>query len=301
MKHIFIVNPVSGHQEALQWIPWIETYFKDRPTDFAIHVTQFPGHATQLAAQYHLEDDVTLYSCGGDGTANEVVNGLAPGIAMAILPSGTGNDFFRMAELSHLSHHDLLIQTIEGKEVKVDIGIANGKRFLDSATMGFDADVGIEANRMARNKWIPSKLVYLSAVLKILTHRQTHAFIMDFNQQTLSQEVLIVAVMNGRFYGGGFLPTPMATIQDGLFDVCVIENTSLANILRLLPKYMKGTHIHEPIVRFYNTDAIKIQATQAIHVQTDGEIQKTASLDIRLLKQGLKLRVPMASVLKETP
>lgn len=300
MKHIFIINPVSGHQDALKLIPWIESYFSTHPLNHEIHITQYPGHATLIAQQYHVEDDVTLYACGGDGTANEVLNGCAPGVAMAIIPSGTGNDFFRMISSKKTDLKRILIDTIEGKEVWVDHGTANQKAYMDSSTLGFDADVGVEANRIARFKWIPSKLVYLTAVFKILAKRSPKEVVIDMNNTTLKTNALIVAVMNGQFYGGGFLPTPMASIQDGNLDVCVIQDTDLKNILRLLPKYMKGTHIDEPIVSFYKTQAIRIQCKEPVNIQTDGEVTQNTILDVRIEKQALKMRVPRSSTLVES-
>jgi len=298
MKHIFVINPVSGHQNAVELIPIIEAYFKDRQNEFEIKVTQYPKHATEIAASYHVSDEVIVYACGGDGTANEVLNGLAPDIPMAIIPSGTGNDFYRMFSLKSKDPKQLLIETIEGKNSCVDCGIASGKRFLNCSTMGFDADVGAEADRLARQKWLPSSFVYLTAVLKILTQRKALDMTLDFNGQTLKVKALIVAVMNGRFYGGGFIPTPMANIQDGVFDLCVIEDTSLVNILTLLPKYMKGTHINESIVRFYKTSAIRIRCQGGASIQTDGELTQLEDLDIRMLAKGLKIRVPLSSSLE---
>lgn len=300
MKHIFVINPISGHQNALELIPIIEEYFKDKPNDFDIKITQYPKHATEIAATYHVSDDVILYACGGDGTANEVLNGLGPDIPMAIIPSGTGNDFYRMFGLQSKDPKQLLIQTIEGKMCYVDCGIASGKRFLNCSTMGFDADVGYEADRLARQKWMPSSLVYLTAVLKILTRRKVLDMTLDFNGQTLKVKALIVAVMNGQFYGGGFIPTPMANIQDGVFDLCIIEDTYLLNILKLLPKYMKGTHTQESIVKFYKTSAVRIRCIGGASIQTDGEISRLEDLDIRMLAKGLKVRVPHTSTLEES-
>lgn len=299
MKHIFVINPVSGHGMANKLLPMIEDYFKDRPNDYTIHMTQYPGHATELASQYTSQDDVTVYSCGGDGTNHEILNGLNPGVTMAIIPSGSGNDFSRMFGMKEIDAKQWLIQTIEGKVCRCDCGEADGRRFLNCATLGFDADVASLASDMARTSKIPSKLIYLVAVFKILSKRHAIDATMEFNGQILKEQSLILALMNGRFYGGGFLPTPMADIQDGALDLCVVKNTSLPNILRLLPKYMKGTHINEPIVSFHKTDSIQITCSNEVNYEVDGEIGQTRSLNIRLIKGGLDLRVPKSSTLKE--
>ena len=99
MKHIFIINPTSGKHHAIQLIPVIENYFKTHSEAFSIIRTERPGHATEIARRFKAEDDVTLYVLSGDGTANEVHNGLTPKVPMAIIPVGSGNDFFRMLEV----------------------------------------------------------------------------------------------------------------------------------------------------------------------------------------------------------
>lgn len=299
MKHIFIINPISGHHNAIELIPSIEEYFKDRPHDFAIHLTQYPKHATQLAAQYSVDDDVTIYSCGGDGTIHEIVNGLAIGVPLAILPVGTGNDFFTMLDTKLNSIKELLVDTIEGKEVWVDAGRCNNSKFANVVSIGFDADIGYDANKLSRIKMLPSRFVYLTSVFKNLGRRKVRRLTLEFDNKTMTKDLLLVAIMNSRRYGGGFTPTPMADIQDGLFDICIIRNTSLLTLLRLLPKYVNGTHLDADIVEIYHTNAIRVSCDELVNVQSDGEVSKEKAIDVMLLNKGLKLRVPLDSKLKE--
>jgi diacylglycerol kinase family enzyme len=95
MKHIFIINPISGTKKFNQYMDYIEETMKDRKLEYEIILTQYEKHASTLASKYDENDDVTLYVFGGDGTVHEVINGIKPNIPLAIIPVGTGNDFYR--------------------------------------------------------------------------------------------------------------------------------------------------------------------------------------------------------------
>lgn len=299
MKHIFIINPISGHQDALDLIPSIESYFKDRPHDYTIHLTQYPKHATELANQYHNSDDVAIYACGGDGTINEVYSGLAPGVSMGVIPVGTGNDVFRMIGAKEVKLKDILKETIEGKELFIDGGMSNHGGFVEALSMGFDADVAYDANSISRNKWIPNKFVYMMAVFKNIVARKTYHMTIDIDGKTIKEKLLLITVMNGKDYGGGFTPTPQADMQDGYLDICIIQNANLAKILDALPKYQKGTHLDLDIVRFYKAKNLKISCDTEVHIQRDGESSVVKELNISVVEKGIKLRVPHSSTLKE--
>jgi diacylglycerol kinase (ATP) len=297
MKHIFIINPYSGTHTGVSLVPIIEDYFTNHPADYIIHQTLYHKHAYELAQKYS-EEDVTFYVIGGDGTTNEVLNGMSSRHTLAIIPSGTGNDFYRMLQIPKMSVEQLVAQTVEGKVVTVDYGMANQLRFINCFSMGFDADIGIMADRLKKKYPVLTPFVYGIATFSMLLKRQNRPLTLDFGTRRLETNSLMVAVMNGQFYGGGFAPTPMASIQDGELDVCVVENTFLLNVLRLLPKYMKGTHIKERVVRFYKIKQMSLEGEFEMNAQTDGEGMVTQKIEFAIVSKGLKLRVPLASKLK---
>jgi diacylglycerol kinase (ATP) len=297
MKHIFIVNPVSGHGKSKQIIPWIHSYFQENPGQYEVLMTQSHGHATELTHQYSQADDVCVYACGGDGTVNEVLNGLQDGVTMALIPTGTGNDFTRMFEYPKWKLKQILYKTIEGKEVMVDYGLIDDRRFMNCATMGFDADINLKAEKLGKKLPIPSKLVYIASIFPSLKERKPMNLTLTIDE-TYTFTSLLTAVMNGRFYGGGFLPTPKATCQDGLFDICVVKNPPLSTILLLLPKYMKGTHTKHPMVVFFKGKKLRIQAERVMNVQIDGEVSQSSDIHLEIVHKGAKVRVPQASVLQ---
>ncbi len=297
MKHIFIINPYSGTHTGVSLVPTIEAYFNDHPGDYIIHQTLYHKHAYELAQKYS-DEDVTFYVVGGDGTTNEVLNGMTDKQALAIIPSGTGNDFYRMLQIPKMTIEHLLAQTIEGREVRVDYGVANKLRFINCFSMGFDADIGIMADRLKKKYPVLTPFVYALATFSMLLKRQNRPLVLNFGKQKLETNSLMVAVMNGQFYGGGFVPTPMASIQDGELDVCVVENTFLLNVLRLLPKYMKGTHTKERVVRFYKVKEMRLEGVFEMNAQTDGEGMLAQKIDFAIVSKGLRLRVPQVSTLQ---
>lgn len=299
MRHIFIINPMSGNQHAANYIPLIEDYFKSHPTDYEILLTQYPGHATELARNYTEKDNVCVYSLSGDGTANEVLNGLHEGVSLAIIPLGTGNDFTRMFQIPEMPIEKLIIETIEGKECLVDYGMSNQRKFLNCSTMGLDADIGILAHELKVKYPFIKSLSYVFAIFPLLLKRKPLKFTITFEDKVLHVQSLLTAVMNGQNYGGGFTPTPMASIQDGYLDLCVINDTGLARILTLLPKYKVGKHIHEDIVTFYKVKHFHLLSEETINTQCDGEVYPEKEIEFKIMEKGLRLRVPKRSLLEE--
>jgi len=299
MKFVFIVNPTSGKGKALTFVDMIHTVCKDQGILYDVIMTEYKGHATEIAKKYTLSDDVVLVSVGGDGTIHEVLNGLADKVKMAILPAGTGNDTFRMLA-THLSDpKEILIETLKGKFVSIDVGLANQRRFINCATMGMDADVNELAETIGKKLPIPRTLVYIVSALIVVMKPRYIDLTLDINGQTIKQKSILVAVMNGKWYGGGFTPAPAAQLQDGLFDVYLVDKAPFFRILKLLPMYMKGTHINEKEVLFIRSDACDLSTDKMTRVGTDGEVSLQTKVRFRMMKGSLSLLVPKSSELLE--
>ncbi len=294
MKHIFIINPVSGHGRSSKLVPWIQEYFKNKEEEFQILMTTGKGHASELAAQFSVSDDVTVYACGGDGTAYEVLNGIQKYVPMAVIPSGTGNDFTKSFQYpkSLKTLKDILIQTIEGRNVQIDIGEANGLLFHNCTTMGLDALVALKAQKVGKRLILPSKFVYIISLFLTLKERAPIELHLTLDGKTTVHQMILCAVMNGKYYGGGFKPTPDASVQDGLFDVCLVDYCELPRILRLLPKYMFGNHTKEKEAHFYKADKLEIKTLEPIASQIDGEVFHLNEYKFIMHPKWLTARVP---------
>ena len=298
MKHVFIINPTSGKGKAYQQIEAVKELFNEKNEPFEILLTEYQGHATELAKRYKMSDDVTLYSVGGDGTAYEVLNGLQDQVPMAIIPAGTGNDYYRMLGYTKKDIKSIIKETVEGKVVKTDYGLANDRRFLNMMALGLDAEANQVAQDLGKKLPIPRSLVYAISALFVIVRPRKINLELEINGETIIQKSLLIAVMNGRWYGGGFQPTPMASIQDGLLDVCLVADVPFIRMLQLLPKYFKGTHVNEPEVKFYRSNQFELKTEKLCSVSCDGETNKQDKIVFKLVKDGLCLRVPQLSSLK---
>ena len=297
MKHIFIVNPVSGKGKAKKLIPIIEAYFANHPGEFEILITAGHGDATKIAQRYPTGSDVVIYSVGGDGTAFEVLNGLSEKVPMAVIPGGTGNDFFRMTGCTAKDFPQIIADTIEGKNVRVDHGMCNGKKIINTSSMGFDAQINNTAEKIGKNLPIPRSMVYLASVFITLSQLRAYNLALQLKDGIHKYRAVLIVINNGRWYGGGFQPTPMADIQDGMFDICVIDECNWLTVLRLLPKYMSGTHVNSPIVHFFKADQFTLKIEESVDISLDGEPSVGDHFDYQIIKGGLYMRVPQASKL----
>lgn len=293
MRHIFIVNPTSGVGRYQEVIDIVEEYFKDHPDKYEIHFTEYEGHALELSRSF--VGDVIVYSVGGDGTAHEILNGLQQGVSMAVIPVGTGNDFWRMVEFDG-SLQEIVCGTIEGKTIEIDYGTANGNRFLNCANIGIDAEVNKFVNDF-RYDWFPRNLVYIfAAIIEIFRYKPVKIKIKmdDYEEE---HKVILTSFMNGKWYGGGFKSAPKAELDDGLLDVCLVENIPLRKIPALMPKYYKGEHLDLDPVTYHRVDEVVIESDRVIPLGCDGEIFKYDTITIRIEKKALPLRIPKSAKL----
>ncbi|MPN35963.1 putative lipid kinase BmrU [bioreactor metagenome] len=120
---------------------------------------------------------------------------------------------------------------------------------------------------------------------------------MTLDHEVVKKKALLIAVMNGKYYGGGFLPTPMSEIQDGLLDICVVEDMPLLRIFKMLPKYFKGQHTDLPEVRFYQSERVTLKTAEPVLYGCDGETHHATAIEYQLQRKALALRVPQGSTL----
>ncbi len=296
MNHVFIINPASGSKKSVLLVDDIHRYLGELKEPYEIIFTEYAGHATEIAANYH-EPDTCVYAVGGDGTAYEVLNGLQDNVCMAIIPAGTGNDFYRMLDLGK----DLktsLRDTIFGREVLVDYAVANGRKFINMMAMGLDAYANQVAQNIAKKLPLPRALVYVASALIAIGNPKKIDIEAHINGEVIKKRIVLSAIMNGKWYGGGFTPTPNASIQDGKLDLCFVDDCNIFRMLQLLPMYSKGTHVNEKEVTFYQTEEFTLKTKELAPLSIDGEVGNETSLHVKMIKQKLRMRVPQKSALQ---
>lgn len=299
-----IYNPNSRHGGALAQLPEVEQKLQKAGLDFTLVQTERPWHARDLAVQAVREGVRTVVAAGGDGTSNEVINGLVQaeldGIGravMGVLPVGRGNDFaFSMGAPVDL---DESIDAIgKGHTRRIDIGhviggdYPQGRYFGNGVGVGFDAVVGFEALKVPQLSGFVS---YLFAALKtIFLYYKAPKLRVDFNDESIVQNSLLVSVMNGRRLGGGFWTAPKGICDDGLFDICIAGSVSKLRILTLIPRFMNGTQEGHPAIRMARARRVQVTALDgSLPAHSDGETLCEAGqqLTLEILPKFLELCV----------
>ena len=297
-----IVNPTAGGGTARQAIPRIEARLKELGVASDLVYTERPWHAAELA-RIAVQDKVDIVvAVGGDGTANEVLNGLIQAkqagegtAAMGLLSVGRGNDFAFGAGIPHDIDASCRVLS-EGSRRMIDVGQVSGEslaepRFFGNGIgIGFDAVVGFEAAKLKRLRGF---LGYLVAALKtIFLYYHAPRTQIEYEGHSLDQASLMVSIMNGRRMGGGFMMAPESVLDDGLFDLCIVRQVSRPGILALIPRFTKGTQAQHPAVTTERTRKITVTALDGVlPAHADGETlcEQGTQLTMEILPRQIEI------------
>ena len=289
MKTGYVINPVAGKRKSVEFIPQIKEMANKRGQEACIYITEGPGDAAKKAAAAVSEGCKVVVAVGGDGTVNEVVNGIAEsGVVMGVIPTGSGNDFARTLGIP-LDFEGALECVLQGVTRAVDVGLINGKRFVNVASVGFDSQVLLETYKI--KKRIRGALAYPLGVLKTLAGYRPFDIEIETAETTIRKQALLVAVANGVYYGGGMKIAPEAVADDGLFDVCLVEDMPRFRILRLFPTIYSGRHISRPEVEYFRTGRIKIKC-EGGYINSDGEIIGSCPVEMVIQPGSITVIVP---------
>ncbi len=265
--------------------------------------TQYPGHASKLAAEAANEGFDTVVGLGGDGTIHEIVNGLM-GIpadrrpALGAVPVGSGNDFCANVGIS-TDPEIAILKALNGTERAVDVGTITDNtgrtEYWDNTiNVGFGASVAIYSYQITRLRGYP---MYLWAVLQtVFRHHDAPMMKIKSDRETFEQPTLLLAINNGRREGGGFLTSPDAVPDDGALNYAAIEGISRLMMLRLIPEVMRGTHGRFRQVRLGEFTELEVISESPIPIHTDGEIyadftSQVTQLKITIVPKALRVRV----------
>ena len=282
-RHIVILNPTAGKGRAQQRIPEIESFFFQHKLPYEIILTEHPGHAIKLAEAYAMMDDTLIIGAGGDGTMNEIINGLMHASkkmadslpVFGVLAIGRGNDFAYSANIPSGLGEDLL-RIKNGKPVHMDVGevkggdYPNGRYFGNGLGIGFDAIVGFEAAKM--NHIHGSAAYALSAIKTLIKYPSAPDLDITYGNKTISISPALVSVMNGRRLGGSFFMAPKGKMDDGLFDICLTKQGKRKELLSAMIAYTKGKQGEREDTITGRCEKITVEAlsgTLAVHA--DGE------------------------------
>jgi len=287
VKSLIIVNPAAGRGRALRVWRRLEGQC---PFTYELHFTSRPGEATEVARQAAETGFQRIISIGGDGTIHEIANGLAgTGVALGIIPGGNGNDFARTMNLPRDPQRALRC-VAEARVKAVDLGVVNGRYFVNVAGLGFDCEVVREVSR--RKGSFAGSLVYLYAVFKTLASYTNADVLIDIDGTKRSRRVLMLAVANGRYYGGGMNVAPHARADDGAFDICVAGDLTRPEVVVNVPKMYLGTHLSHPKVEYFRGVRVRVESERQLPIQCDGELVGNTPAEFTVSAGSLTVIVP---------
>lgn len=288
-----IYNPAAGKGRAGKILPQVKELLQRRGFAHDMTLTEGPGHALALSQKLAEEGCPLVVAAGGDGTVNEVINGLMQANvngngrpALGVLPIGRGNDFAYGVNIPPMLEE--ACETLaQNARCPIDIGrvvggdYPQGRYFGNGIGLGFDAVVGFEAAKMKRIKGF---LSYLAAVWNtIFIYSKAPVYEITYDDQTVRQPFLMVSTMNGRRLGGMFMVAPGGDTQDGLFDVCMAGKINQLAILGVVPMFIKGTQAEHPEVSIVRARKIHIEAVEGtIPAHADGETVCTAGRELSI-------------------
>ncbi|HSJ07676.1 MAG TPA: diacylglycerol kinase family protein [Longimicrobiales bacterium] len=275
-----ILNPMARHGRGGRLRDVIARGLERRGCTFDIVHTEGPGHAADLAVAAAGQGIARVVAAGGDGTIHEVVNGLmaasAPGVALGLIPIGTGNDFVKM--VPGTATPDLAMDTLaRGTAHAVDIGIARwqgGSEYFANA-MGTGIDVEV-VRGMRRSRLLPGGFIYVSALLRALVKYRPLAVRIEVDGDVVEKSIMNLAVCNGPSIGGSFRICPDALTDDGLLDVCLVEEMPILRNARMVPRVIRGTHTGQRGVTMLRGRSIRLTLGQdrPLWFQLDGELRE---------------------------
>lgn len=287
---LLIVNPSSGRERAAEYADELVAALRRKYAEVQVVVTAGDSDAENAAAHAVAAGCSTVFVAGGDGTLNEAVNGVAfagglDRVRFGIFPMGTGNDF-----AAALGVPDDLDEArgilLEERTLRVDVGVVNGRYFLNTSGGGYIAEVSVAVTPQL--KTIAGRLAYLiGGAQALLEYEPVRATVVaEPGELRVGLGLYAFAVCNSRLIGGGRLIAPDALIDDGLLDLCLIEAMTTVEFVALARKVADGDHVNDPRVRYLQVSAVGIELDRETRINTDGEVMSATRAEYSVLPRA---------------
>ena len=294
-----IVNPVAGAGRTAKKWPQIKELLKNIGLRFEDDITEAPRHAIELARSAAKKGYELVVSVGGDGTINEVVNGLYDAgnikdVMLGIISTGTGSDYIRTIGIP--PHHKEACQRLLNPRMQlVDLGVVeysnNGEMvkrlFVNFAGLGFDAEV-VKATTL-KFKALGALPSYLMGLLTTFLSYNNKEVSIKLDGKQDNRKICTIVMSNGKYGGGHMFVAPDADPGDGLLDVMIINDINKPDLLWSLPRVYRGTHLTHPKVTVERAREIEITTKEPMSLQADGELLGEAPANFRILPSALKI------------
>lgn len=293
MKKLFILSSKAGSRDFKAFEKSILRIYKrhNRDDEVLVRTTENKDSAKEYARDFIKDDpaDKIVIVCGGDGTLGEVANILAgTKAALGLIPMGTANDFSKNFDYRNFKIED----TFEPIIRPIDIMQVNEDYCINVMSLGFDTYVLERTYELLKKNPKLKERAFLRAAVKSLlnlvyedlTLKMTLA---NGSEKTVSDSFLITALCNGSFYGSGFNPAPDAILNDGLLNLVLAKEMSLYEVLPLLRRYKKGTHLNHHLISEDKVKSLNIISNKLLTYNIDGEIYKAKEIDVKIRENGI--------------
>ncbi len=296
-----IVNPVAGaHSTRRKWL-LISQRLREVGLSFDHEYTKGVGHAIELARAAASDGYRYLVAVGGDGTVNEVANGILSSTnlkrtTLGVVSTGTGGDFVRSVGIPRDYASACLLLTSQ-RRLLIDVGVVEYMRdgkteqrfFVNGAGVGFDAEV-VKATE-SLPKYFGGTVPYVGGLLRSLIGFKNKTVVLTVGERVETKRILSIVVSNGCYFGGGMRVAPQAELGDGLLDVMTVDDMGRFELLKAFPTIYKGTHITHPKVRMEKATHITIESSERVLVHADGELLGETPASFWLMPAALSIVV----------
>jgi lipid kinase, YegS/Rv2252/BmrU family len=276
-----IVNPVAGRGDGKRLLPHLRSLFRES-AGVEFTPTRSAGDEERLAQIAISRGAHTIMVVGGDGTCSGVANAILAANSnckLGVFPCGTGNDFAKTLGVADYAPEQIVSLMQSKTPLLMDVGLAEGRYFLNSSGFGFDASVLQASNRI---RFLKGNAVYIySALTQLFTYRGTEVFVNHVPGLEHGQ-MLMITVSIGRFLGGAFKIAPRASVLDGKLDVCILGDSNVVRRVRLFLGAMRGTHIGMPSVTTARVEDLALTFAANPYMEMDGELRRARSTTVNL-------------------
>jgi YegS/Rv2252/BmrU family lipid kinase len=282
-----ILNPVAGKGEGLKKKSWLIDSLEAMNVDYDLEISQSLGEIERIARAIDVNSYNEVIVVGGDGSLVEAVNGLGKkDVVLGIVPVGTGNDFARTL-LGSTSPDEMMEKIRVGNHKVVDTGSVNGRSFIN--VTGFGIDSYILENMIKVKRFFGGSLAYfISTVYTLFKYKSKHVKI-SINGSNFDRDIMLAAISNGKYFGGGMKISPNAEVDDGLFELVLVSKMNKPKFLVLFTKVYKGMHLGVAEVEVFKSNRIQIESQESIPINVDGNLYGSTPIDVEVSDKKIKM------------
>ena len=295
MTHLFIINPAAGSRDRTEkYTKNIQKVCNARGLSYRIEVSAAPGDCCRIAREAaQTGEEYRIYACGGDGTLNEVVAGVAgyDNASVTCYRGGSGNDFVKI--FGDADAFLDLERLLDCKETTFDLMRCNDDICLNICSVGLDARIGTDVSNYKRLPLLNGFRAYAVSTLINVVRGIGEHYVVEIDGEKIDGEQTMICACNGRYYGGGFNPVPFADPCDGLMDVLLVKKVSRLQVPTVIGKYKSGRFQELPhLVRHFQVKELTIHCDAPTPINLDGELRTAKTVHIRLAEEKVRFFYP---------